>query len=72
MTGSTLSVKNLSVVFKTRFGEIPVIDDVSFSISPGEIMGIVGESGCGKTMIALAMMRLIPDQGEITLIDARD
>ena len=66
MTDPLLSIKNLTVVFKTRLGEVPVIDDVSFSIAPGEIMGIVGESGCGKTMTALAAMRLIPDQGIIT------
>ena len=45
MTDPLLSIKNLTVVFKTRLGEVPVIDDVSFSIAPGEIMGIVGESG---------------------------
>ena len=61
-----LSVKNLTVVFKTRFGEVPVIDDVSLSIAPGEILGIVGESGCGKTMTSLAIMRLMPEQGTIT------
>ena len=61
-----LSVKNLTVVFKTSFGEVPVIDDVSFSIAPGEILGIVGESGCGKTMTSLAIMRLMPEQGIVT------
>ena len=61
-----LSVKNLTVVFKTRFGDVPVIDDVSFSIAPGEILGIVGESGCGKTMTSLAIMRLMPEQGIAT------
>ena len=61
-----LLVKNLTVVFKTRFGEVPVIDDVSFSIAPGEILGIVGESGCGKTMTSLAIMRLMPEQGIVT------
>ena len=66
MPDPLLSVKNLTVVFKTRFGEVPVIDDVSFSISPGEILGIVGESGCGKTMTSLAIMRLMPEQGIIT------
>ena len=66
MPDPLLSVKNLTVVFKTRFGEVPVIDDVSFSIAPGEILGIVGESGCGKTMTSLAIMRLMPEQGIIT------
>ena len=66
MTDPLLSVKNLRVVFKTRLGEVPVIDDVSFSIAPGEILGIVGESGCGKTMTSLAIMRLMPEQGKVT------
>ena len=66
MSDPILSVKNLTVVFKTRFGEVPVIDDVSFSIAPREILGIVGESGCGKTMTSLAIMRLMPEQGKIT------
>ena len=66
MPDPLLSVKNLTVVFKTRFGEVPVIDDVSLSIAPGEILGIVGESGCGKTMTSLAIMRLMPEQGTIT------
>ena len=66
MPDPLLSIKNLSVVFKTRLGEVPVIDDVSFSIAPGEILGIVGESGCGKTMTSLAIMRLMPEQGKVT------
>ena len=66
MTDPLLSIKNLTVVFKTRLGEVPVIDDVSFSIARGEILGIVGESGCGKTMTSLAIMRLMPEQGKVT------
>ena len=66
MPDPILSVENLTVTFKTRFGRIPVIDDVSFSIAPGEILGIVGESGCGKTMTSLAVMRLMPEQGSVT------
>ena len=66
MPDPLLSIKNLTVVFKTRLGEVPVIDDVSFSVAPGEILGIVGESGCGKTMTSLAIMRLMPEQGKVT------
>jgi len=66
MPAPLLSVENLTVTFKTRFGPIPVIDDVSFGIAPGEILGIVGESGCGKTMTSLAIMRLMPEQGSVT------
>ena len=66
MSDPILSVKNLTVVFKTRFGEVPVIDDVSFSIAPGEILGIVGESGCGKSTVARLVVKLYePTNGEI-------
>ncbi len=66
MPDPLLLIKNLTVVFNTRLGEVPVIDDVSFSIAPGEILGIVGESGCGKTMTSLAIMGLMPEQGKVT------
>ena len=43
-----------------------VVNDLSFSINEGETLGIVGESGCGKTMTALSIMRLLPNNIEIT------
>lgn len=59
MTEKILEVENLSVGF-SRFGEsIEIIRDISFAIEKGETIGVVGESGCGKSMTALAIMRLI-------------
>ena len=55
-----LSVQNLSTEFDTDEGRVRAVDDVSFTISPGETLGIVGESGCGKSVTALSIMRLLP------------
>jgi peptide/nickel transport system ATP-binding protein len=60
-----LNIKNLSVAFKGRAGAAPVINDISFTVNAGETLCLVGESGCGKSMTALAIMRLIPEPGEI-------
>ena len=56
-----LAVKNLSTFFYTRSGIAKAVDDLSFSVMPGETLGLVGESGCGKSMTALSIMRLVPD-----------
>lgn len=62
-----LEVSGLSTVFHTRRGLVRAVQDVSFSVNPGETLAIVGESGCGKTITALSLMRLIPmPPGEIT------
>ena len=61
-----LEVKNLDVHFFTEEGKLPAIDKLSLSIRAGETLGIVGESGCGKSMTALAIMRLLSSPGEIT------
>ncbi len=59
-TKPLLEVRDLRVEFKTRDGLVPVIDGLSFELRRGETLGIVGESGCGKSMTALALMGLIP------------
>ncbi|WP_425037691.1 ABC transporter ATP-binding protein [Primorskyibacter sp. S187A] len=67
MGAPLLSVTDLVVDFKTRAGNARVLDHVSLSIGEGEILGIVGESGCGKSMTALSIMGLIPNPpGQIT------
>jgi oligopeptide transport system ATP-binding protein len=55
-----LEVKDLSVQFQTRREAVRAVDDVSFDIDAGETVGIVGESGCGKSVTALSLMRLLP------------
>jgi oligopeptide/dipeptide ABC transporter ATP-binding protein len=55
-----LSVRNLTTQFFTRAGVVRAVDDVSFDVMPGETVGIVGESGCGKSVTSLSIMRLIP------------
>ena len=52
-----LEIENLSISFFTRRGEIPAVMDFSCSVMPGEAMGIVGESGCGKSTVSLGIMR---------------
>ena len=55
-----LEVKDLSVQFKTDEGEAEALDKVSFDIHPGQTVGVVGESGCGKSVTAYSIMRLLP------------
>jgi ABC-type dipeptide/oligopeptide/nickel transport system ATPase component len=55
-----LEVKNLSTYIFTRTSVVKAVDGVSFNLRQGETLGIVGESGCGKTMTALSLLRLVP------------
>ncbi|MGM9926415.1 MAG: ABC transporter ATP-binding protein [Bacillus sp. (in: firmicutes)] len=57
---SILEVQKLRTSFFTHEGEIPAVDEISFSVKKGEIIGIVGESGCGKSVTSLSIMQLIP------------
>jgi peptide/nickel transport system ATP-binding protein len=58
---NALEIKDLRVSFSTEGRKVEVVSGVSFSIPRGEIVGVVGESGCGKTVTALSIMRLIPE-----------
>ena len=66
MGQNTLEIKHLSVSFFTDKGEIKAVNDVSLTIPAGKIVGIVGESGCGKSMTARSIMGLIKKPGKIT------
>ncbi|MEO8557418.1 MAG: ABC transporter ATP-binding protein [Rhodospirillales bacterium] len=55
-----LRVNNLRTVFYTRSGTVPAVDDLSFEVRRGETLGLVGESGCGKSVTSLSILRLIP------------
>jgi peptide/nickel transport system ATP-binding protein len=60
MVSSLLTVNNLHVNFQTESGLIKAVDGISFAVAAGEILGLVGESGCGKSVTALSLLRLIP------------
>jgi len=62
---SLLEVKNLRVEFPTRRGTLLAIDDISFSIEPGEVLGVVGESGAGKSLTGASIIGLLEPPGRI-------
>lgn len=61
-----LEVKNLEVNFETNYGEVKAVRNVSFDLYKGESLAIVGESGCGKTMLCRSIIRLLPKNGHIS------
>jgi len=65
LTDNVLSVNELTMHYTTRAGEVSAVNDVSFSLEKGQSMGLVGESGCGKTSIAVSLLKLLPDNAEI-------
>ena len=71
-----LQVKDLTMHYQTRQGTVKAVDGISFELARGEVLGLVGESGCGKTSIAVTLMKLLPDNALIVkgqvLLDGQD
>ena len=65
MTQNLLEVKNLRVEFPTRRGTLVAVDDVSFNLAPGEVLGVVGESGAGKSLTGAAIIGLLEPPGRV-------
>jgi len=66
MNRSLLSVRDLQVTYRTDAGAVPAVRGVSFEIAPGETLGLAGESGCGKSSVAGALLRVLPRGTEVT------
>lgn len=73
---AVLELKNLSVSFDTKRGEVQAVRDVSFSLKKGEILAVVGESGCGKTVMSQSVLKLLPGNAKIKsgqiLVEGKD
>jgi oligopeptide/dipeptide ABC transporter ATP-binding protein len=67
MSATLLDVQDLAVRFDTPQGVVHAVNGVSFAVAPGETVGVVGESGCGKSSMARALMGLVPAEGSIRL-----
>jgi oligopeptide/dipeptide ABC transporter ATP-binding protein len=67
MSDTVLEVRDLHTHFFLRRGVVKAVDGVSFSLKRGEVLGLVGESGCGKSLTALSLMRLLPKGGARTV-----
>ncbi|HXJ08601.1 MAG TPA: ATP-binding cassette domain-containing protein, partial [Burkholderiales bacterium] len=66
-----LEVTDLTVEFPSRHGDLVAVDHVTFSIAPGEVLGVVGESGAGKSVTGLAIIGLLEPPGRIAAGEVR-
>jgi peptide/nickel transport system ATP-binding protein/oligopeptide transport system ATP-binding protein len=76
MSDALLRIEDLRTVFRSSNGDIAAVDGVTLDVPRGKTLGIVGESGCGKSMLSLSVMRLVPQPGRIAqgsvMLDGRD
>ncbi len=75
MTEPLLSVRDLHVSYRSEAGPVPAVRGVSFDLASGETFGLAGESGCGKSTIAGALLKVLPPGTEVTgevLLDGED
>jgi peptide/nickel transport system ATP-binding protein/oligopeptide transport system ATP-binding protein len=61
-----LRIEGLRTVFRTQNGDVAAVDGVDLSVARGKTLGVVGESGCGKSVLSLSVMRLVPSPGRVT------
>ncbi len=66
MMEKVLDVRDLSIHYRTPQGHVKAVNDVSFDVERGEVLGLIGESGCGKTSAAMTVLRLLPPTARIT------
>src|SRR5688572_22195335 len=66
MSELLLEIKDLRIQFVVRGGVVKAVDGASFDIKRGKTLGVIGESGCGKSMTARAIMRMVPKPGKTT------
>ena len=75
-SGPILQVKDLTMHYQTKQGPVKAVDGISFDLARGEALGLVGESGCGKTSVAVSLMKLLPDNAQLidgqVLLDGQD
>lgn len=64
MSKVLLDVRNLKLYFRTRSGPVQAVDNVSFQLEEGKTLAVVGESGCGKTSLTKAILRLLPEMSK--------
>jgi ABC-type glutathione transport system ATPase component len=70
-----LSIRDLRVTYSTDEGPVPAVRGANFDVAAGEVVGLAGESGCGKSTIAAAILRLLPKKTEVEgeiLLDGED